>query len=78
VGDPPRHHRLGRGHGRHVFAGMLFLLALGVKSPVPATWTQVGLLAATLVVMVLLRGQVRATNGRARTGRSRPTRTPWI
>ena len=35
------------------------LLALGVKNPVPATWTQVGLLAATLVVMVLLRDQVR-------------------
>jgi hypothetical protein len=35
------------------------LLALGVKNAVPVTWAQVGLLAATLVVMVLLRDQVR-------------------
>jgi hypothetical protein len=38
----------------------LALLALGVKDPVRATWGQLGLLLATLVVMVLLRDQVRA------------------
>ena len=37
----------------------LALLALGVKDAVRVTWAQVGLLAATLVVMVLLRDQVR-------------------
>ena len=38
----------------------LALLALGAKDPVRATWGQLGLLLATLVVMVLLRDQVRA------------------
>jgi hypothetical protein len=37
----------------------LALLALGVKQAVRVTWGQGGLLAATLVVMVLLRDQVR-------------------
>jgi len=37
----------------------LALLALGAKDTVCVTWAQVGLLAATLVVMVLLRDQVR-------------------
>jgi hypothetical protein len=37
----------------------LALLALGTKNAVAATWAQVGLLGATLVVMVLLRDQVR-------------------
>jgi hypothetical protein len=37
----------------------LALLALGAKEVVRATWAQVWLLAATLVVMVLLREQVR-------------------
>ncbi len=37
----------------------LALLALGAKDPVRATWGQLGLLLATLVVMVLLRDQVR-------------------
>ncbi len=35
------------------------LLALGVKDAARVTWAQAGLLAATLVVMVLLRDQVR-------------------
>jgi hypothetical protein len=35
------------------------LLALGVKNPVRVTWAQAGLLGATLVVMVLLRDEVR-------------------
>jgi hypothetical protein len=38
----------------------LALLALGAKDPVRATWGQLGLLLGTLVVMVLLRDQVRA------------------
>ena len=42
-----------------VAAAGLALLALGAKDAVRATWAQVGLLAATLVVMVLLRDQVR-------------------
>jgi hypothetical protein len=37
----------------------LALLALGAKEAVRVTWAQAGLLAATLVVMVLLRDQVR-------------------
>jgi hypothetical protein len=37
----------------------LALLALGVRNPLRVTWAQVGLLAATLVTMVLLRDQVR-------------------
>ena len=37
----------------------LALLALGAKDVVRATWAQLWLLAATLVVMVLLRDQVR-------------------
>jgi hypothetical protein len=40
-------------------AAGLALLAQGVKDAVRATWAQVGLLAATLVAMVLLRDQVR-------------------
>ena len=42
-----------------VAAAGLALLALGAKNAVRATWAQAGLLAATLVVMVLLRDQVR-------------------
>jgi hypothetical protein len=42
-----------------IAAGGLALLALGAKDAVRATWAQAGLLAATLVVMVLLRDQVR-------------------
>ena len=42
-----------------IAAAGLALLALGAKDAVRATWAQVGLLAATLVVMVLLRDQVR-------------------
>ena len=42
-----------------IAAAGLALLALGAKNAVRATWAQVGLLAATLVVMVLLRDQVR-------------------
>jgi hypothetical protein len=42
-----------------VAAAGLALLALGAKDAVRATWAQVWLLAATLVVMVLLRDQVR-------------------
>ena len=42
-----------------IAAAGLALLALGAKDTVRATWAQVGLLAATLVVMVLLRDQVR-------------------
>ena len=42
-----------------VAAAGLALLALGAKDPVRATWAQAGLVAATLVVMVLLRDQVR-------------------
>jgi hypothetical protein len=38
----------------------LALLALGAKDTVRVTWGQLGLLLATLVVMVLLRDQVRA------------------
>jgi hypothetical protein len=42
-----------------VAAAGLALLALGARNAVRATWAQLGLLAATLVVMVLLRDQVR-------------------
>jgi hypothetical protein len=42
-----------------IAAAGLALLALGVKDAVRVTWAQLGLLAATLVVMVLLRDQVR-------------------
>lgn len=42
-----------------IAAAGLALLALGAKDTVRVTWAQVGLLAATLVVMVLLRDQVR-------------------
>jgi len=42
-----------------IAAAGLALLALGVRDAVRVTWAQVGLLAATLVVMVLLRDQVR-------------------
>ena len=42
-----------------VAAAGLALLALGAKNAVRVTWAQGGLLAATLVVMVLLRDQVR-------------------
>jgi hypothetical protein len=42
-----------------IAAAGLALLSLGAKNAVPATWAQAGLLAATLVVMVLLRDQVR-------------------
>jgi hypothetical protein len=42
-----------------IAAAGLALLALGAKRTVCVTWAQVGLLAATLVVMVLLRDQVR-------------------
>jgi hypothetical protein len=42
-----------------VAAAGLALLALGAKNAVRATWAQLWLLAATLVVMVLLRDQVR-------------------
>ncbi len=42
-----------------IAAAGLALLALGATDTVRATWAQVGLLAATLVVMVLLRDQVR-------------------
>jgi hypothetical protein len=42
-----------------IAAAGLALLALGAKDAVRATWAQAGLLAATLVVMVLLRDQVR-------------------
>jgi hypothetical protein len=42
-----------------IAAGGVALLALGAKNAVRATWAQVGLLAATLVVMLLLRDQVR-------------------
>jgi hypothetical protein len=42
-----------------VAAAGLALLALGARNAVGATWAQAGLLAATLVVMVLLRDQVR-------------------
>jgi Protein of unknown function (DUF3365) len=42
-----------------VAAAGLALLALGAKNVVRATWAQLGVLAATLVVMVLLRDQVR-------------------
>jgi hypothetical protein len=42
-----------------VAAAGLALLALGAKVRVRATWAQAGLVAATLVVMVLLRDQVR-------------------
>ncbi len=37
----------------------LALLALGVRNPLRVTWAQLALLTATLVVMVLLRDQVR-------------------
>jgi hypothetical protein len=40
-------------------SGGLALLALGAKDAVRVTWAQAGLLAATLVIMVLLRDQVR-------------------
>jgi len=42
-----------------IAAAGLALLALGAKDTVRATWAQLWLLAATLVVMVLLRDQVR-------------------
>jgi hypothetical protein len=42
-----------------IAAAGLALLALGAKNPVRATWAQAGLMTATLVVMVLLRDQVR-------------------
>jgi hypothetical protein len=42
-----------------IAAGGVALLALGAKNAVRATWAQAGLLVATLVVMVLLRDQVR-------------------
>jgi len=42
-----------------IAAAGLALLALGVKAAVRVTWAQLWLLAATLVVMVLLRDQVR-------------------
>jgi hypothetical protein len=51
------------GHGLRLFLGIaaagLALLALGARDAALATWAQVGVLAATLVVMVLLRDQVR-------------------
>jgi hypothetical protein len=37
----------------------LVILALGATNAVPATWAQAGLLAGTLVAMVLLRDEVR-------------------
>ena len=42
-----------------IAAAGLALLALGAKNTFRLTWAQAGLLAATLVVMVLLRDQVR-------------------
>jgi len=42
-----------------IASGGLALLALGAKDAVRVTWAQAGLLAATLVIMVLLRDQVR-------------------
>jgi hypothetical protein len=42
-----------------IAAAGLALLALGAKDTVRATWAQAGVLAATLVVMILLRDQVR-------------------
>ncbi len=42
-----------------IAAAGLALLALGAKDAVRVTWAQAGVLAATLVVMVLLRDQVR-------------------
>jgi hypothetical protein len=42
-----------------VAAAGMALLALGTRDTVRATWAQAGLLAGTLVVMVLLRDQVR-------------------
>ena len=42
-----------------IAAAGLGLLALGAKDPVRATWAQLGVVAATLVVMLLLRDQVR-------------------
>jgi hypothetical protein len=42
-----------------IAAAGLALLALGAKNAVRATWAQAGVLAATLVVMVLLRDEVR-------------------
>jgi hypothetical protein len=42
-----------------VAAAGLALLSLGAKNAARATWAQAGLLSATLVVMVLLRDQVR-------------------
>ena len=42
-----------------IAAAGLALLALGARNAVATTWAQAGLLAATLVVMVLLRDQVR-------------------
>ena len=42
-----------------IAAAGLALLALGAKDPVRVTWAQLGVVAATLVVMILLRDQVR-------------------
>jgi hypothetical protein len=42
-----------------VAAAGLAILALGATNAVPATWAQAGLLAGTLVAMVLLRDEVR-------------------
>ena len=42
-----------------IATGGFALLALGAKNAVRATWAQVGILLPTLVVMVLLRDQVR-------------------
>jgi len=48
-----------------VASGGIALLSLGVKNPARATWAQVGVLLPTLVVMVLLRDQVRQLTLRA-------------
>jgi hypothetical protein len=58
-GDRPAMALLALGIVLGVAAAGLALLALGARNAVPATWAQAGVLAATLVVMVLLRDQVR-------------------
>jgi hypothetical protein len=58
-GDVPAMSLLALGILLGIAAAGLALLALGAKNAVRATWAQLGLLAATLVVMVLLRDQVR-------------------
>jgi hypothetical protein len=58
-GDPVAMTLLALGIVLGVAAAGLALLVLGAKNAVAATWAQAGLLAVTLVVMVLLRDQVR-------------------